>query len=704
MKLSLSRVTIDSGLQGRPRIDFAPGRATLVHGPNESGKSFLVDAVMSILFPRDGLPGSRTWPDLRGKVEIEAEPVGRLVFGTTGRKRRSLVEVLEQSGQALPAIIPSLFADRGHDISLQSDAKDRAPYGAERGFLGEMLAGRRLLSRLQGSIPSQLRKEGAGWRDGTPSFDRTGRTGDWYRMEERLNEVVGTLDRLAADPGILRLGSRERMLEACRQRLADFEHARKAAAWAHYQEMQNRQAELDEMPDETLVTDGLHDLDQLAATEREISALETRRQSLLPIREQEGWVSSALTQWDEAVATFRPPSVIVTIVALLPIAAAAAAALAGYGTMAGSLAAFGLLTSFAALYTLRKHARISQNLREIEWIKLGWRERYGTPLRGKADLIELQGRLRSSLTEFSAVEIALREKRSAVNGLRTRLERFGDDPEDGYPEWRARLEGLRSARNSLESEILRRQNAISMLGGVSGPVTQPPDAPEYDAEAHRVAREELAGMEREVDALRREALEISMKAGILEETAQDPSAERLLLALETRRDEALDALRTSSAEILAQLALRDAVSQMISSETDLLQKALESDAMTGPLRSLTMGYSGWEIDEGGRLHVISPDGGKLGLDRLSTGTAEQALLALRIGLLRHFGMLEGAFLLLDDSIQHSDSSRREATIDLLSRIVEDGWQILFLTMDEGLAALFRRRFSPLGDDFVEVAL
>jgi uncharacterized protein YhaN len=138
-------------------------------------------------------------------------------------------------------------------------------------------------------------------------------------------------------------------------------------------------------------------------------------------------------------------------------------------------------------------------------------------------------------------------------------------------------------------------------------------------------------------------------------------------------------------------------------EDEILREALSADTTVSPLRELTSRYLSWELTDAG-LGVLSDRGEHFPLDRLSTGTAEQALLALRIGLLRHFAGMESGFLLLDDSIQHADYRHREAAIDVLARVVESGWQVLFFTMDDHLRDAVRARFSAFGSGFTEARL
>ncbi|GAG72424.1 unnamed protein product, partial [marine sediment metagenome] len=58
------------------------------------------------------------------------------------------------------------------------------------------------------------------------------------------------------------------------------------------------------------------------------------------------------------------------------------------------------------------------------------------------------------------------------------------------------------------------------------------------------------------------------------------------------------------------------------------------------------------------------------------------MLALRIGFSSKLLKKDTLFLILDDAFQHSDWERRETLVKRLADIAKDGWQIIYLTMDD----------------------
>ena len=116
---------------------------------------------------------------------------------------------------------------------------------------------------------------------------------------------------------------------------------------------------------------------------------------------------------------------------------------------------------------------------------------------------------------------------------------------------------------------------------------------------------------------------------------------------------------------------------------------------------------------GGKYKGVSLVGDKLkvigelenfDLEDLSTGTQEQILLALRVGLSAELLGQDSMFLLLDDAFQNSDWERREILVSSLADLAEDGWQIIYLTMDDHIRDLFEKEGERFNDKFKSISI
>ena len=85
------------------------------------------------------------------------------------------------------------------------------------------------------------------------------------------------------------------------------------------------------------------------------------------------------------------------------------------------------------------------------------------------------------------------------------------------------------------------------------------------------------------------------------------------------------------------------------------------------------------------------------LEQMSSGVREQVLLALRMGLASVVCGRRSLFLILDDAFQYSDWQRREQLVLQAVQIVQSGWQVIYLTMDDDIRDRFRTAAGSLAE-------
>ncbi|OGL43993.1 MAG: hypothetical protein A2161_21030 [Candidatus Schekmanbacteria bacterium RBG_13_48_7] len=91
----------------------------------------------------------------------------------------------------------------------------------------------------------------------------------------------------------------------------------------------------------------------------------------------------------------------------------------------------------------------------------------------------------------------------------------------------------------------------------------------------------------------------------------------------------------------------------------------------------------------GELFVETQEGTIVPTMLLSTGTREQLSFCLRLAIAQKM-MLRTSFLILDDPFLFCDSDRLETLLSMIETIVRKGWQILYFTHDERIIKYFKR--------------
>ncbi len=75
-----------------------------------------------------------------------------------------------------------------------------------------------------------------------------------------------------------------------------------------------------------------------------------------------------------------------------------------------------------------------------------------------------------------------------------------------------------------------------------------------------------------------------------------------------------------------------------------------------------------------------------------------------MGIARRISGTDALFLLLDDAFQYSDWKRREYLVEQALALVKDGWQVIYLTMDDDIRDRFLEAGEQMGDRFSMITL
>ncbi|MFH1572160.1 MAG: AAA family ATPase [Gemmatimonadota bacterium] len=700
MAIRLDHVRIQRGGPLRADFELAPGDLNLVYGRNETGKTYLVEALVRVLFAKGKRSGAawalRDW-DLKGRVSVSglgAEPVA---FTATGR---SLEEHWEQAA-GLPPDLARLLVVKGGDALLAADAAD----GVGTKVLRTYLSGEGLLDGIAAGISATVQKAVvAGRQIVGPAM------GELKAREERrqrLAQVDGLLTEVEERYGSGRPHLLRREIAGLRAERDRLEAARRHRAAVVAAQLDAAQRQQGSLPDQEVLA---RLAEQVGVYESKAADAQTKAERLAEYERTDddyGWAGKAAEAYRELTAGAggggaRP---VLLIAALALLAAAVGAGLMGWPLpmVVGALAAAGLVGAYyrEARGTL---ARAGES-RELERLRAEFQRRFGTELADRAALEAQLARLQANDIRAAALRQELESARVELRQLAPRIAGPLAQYADGELEpgdWREALGRLRRAVEAQAATIRSLERSLEALG-VSAAERLEAD-PEVAWEPARY--EELtAQLETRSAALTAAAGELArLRTRALQELGrQDGDWEELIQALRDRRAATVAQYRQLTAEILGKIQVAAAVQELRAQEKERIAAALRSAAMGGPLRAITGRYHAVRQGEEGEL-VLQGDLDECPLSMASTGTREQALLGLRLGFASHLMKGQKGFLILDDAFQHSDWVRRGNGVQVLLGLVAAGWQVFYFTMDDHLRGLFQRAGAALGPGYREVEL
>jgi uncharacterized protein YhaN len=329
---------------------------------------------------------------------------------------------------------------------------------------------------------------------------------------------------------------------------------------------------------------------------------------------------------------------------------------------------------------------------EIQEIKSAFEERFGTSLSTPADFALIKSRLDRELGKVQgmaekhiAAHAALKSLHEQVRELLRAADRSGV-PES---QWGELSEELKTRTRQLRIDFNLARQRLGDLG------IDELDYLEQAAETSysRRREEEIVGELEQVEATIREQQDSSreLRERLIEhigrETARSESIEVLAEAIEEKKREYRRQMRERLAEMIAGHVLAEVLESFLELEDQQLKSTLNDPRITDLIKRFTAGkYEAVSMEDGGLF--VENETESYALEEMSSGAREQVLLALRMGLASVVCGRQNLFLILDDAFQYSDWQRREQLVLQAVQIVQSGWQVIYLTMDDDIRDRF----------------
>lgn len=245
---------------------------------------------------------------------------------------------------------------------------------------------------------------------------------------------------------------------------------------------------------------------------------------------------------------------------------------------------------------------------------------------------ELKGKFNASVQEVEDWEAILED---FSEEFESRDENFEQTPQEA----RRKLEELEEERKSIEKEI----------------------------ESHR----------NRLDQLDRKFSDTLIERFIDEEPVDIKSVEDL----EKASRQLKDCLDNLSQTVESSVKAIEILEEMEEDEGDEFNRMFQEDSYAVKMfcEATDGNYSDIVFDRDSQeLEVIRSDGRTVSPEDLSQGTYDLLYMSIRLGLAREI-LDEPGFLILDNAFTHSDMRRVRSELEFLETLVEEGWQIIYLT-------------------------
>ncbi len=707
-------------------LDLAPG-LNLIFGPNETGKTTLLDVILARLFRWERRRGTRLSTVMGGMDRFgdPGEAAGRLAIRLDGELvdypgGPSLLHHLELEHAGLAG----LFCVRSGELELP---------GTESGeFWSEL---KKVLSGLPRGVDTL--RENAHEEAGLTPTGQISDAGDPGR-KTRLSELRSRRERLEdLEERLPDAAEYEERISELEERKQGLERARRRRVAELRQRHEELTGELDDRPvvPESRLEHWRERSGERGRLDREIESLEEdlaeRREELRSRREELAEYEARTEEVAGRVDSARELELSERAVDVRDARRELGARAAGQGTtriLGGGLlvagvgapvleVSTGLLPGgiipaviVAAVATalggwlLWRHRQQRHRLRDLERRERSLLEKSASLGLDRSSAAELPTAVRELEEDRNELQrsrdVARQKVRSTlerVEEMETELQRLHRDRDTARQDLEdlrkelefESLEAAREAherRQELEGELERVESALAELpdaGTDAVPARKPggvETTPEWEPEA-------LAEVESHLEEARAGYEELQhefVRAGL--STPEDVLTELRECRAEIREIELDRDAGLLAGEIFASMdeALEQRLEKALSREGDF--------SVSGVLRRVTRRYVAVARNGEARLTVRDAEGREYRLEELSRGARDQVYLALRVGLaeaaLEAGEFSDEGFLLLDDAFLTADWERRERMVEAVCALADRGWQVIYLTCDTHLRELF----------------
>ncbi len=573
-------------------------------------------------------------------------------------------------------------------------------HGFSRTALKDLISRQRVYDLVLGNLPTELKYTRI--EDGKLTGDRRGRYKEYEQDVARLKALQALSDEYHGRLSRTKLIN----LEKEREKLLG-EHDKMSRAKRYYAYSLAREMEL--LQKELAAIGG----DQVEACEektreyirlsREKNRLEEILQKNADTEKNYAWLKEAGGIYDRYLAQAGNPLQGGFLVAAAVSLAAALGMffyLPRYAYIPLALSFIFMTAALVFTFVVKKVNTRESALAGMEAMEKDFYDRFGRRLNSRADL-------EAALGELEKKNWELESRRREVGETEHSLGRLASDLETLYAG--LGIEGSREKRpallRELKNRLLEKEKRIAGIQGIIDSLAV--DVTDYLAENpgvkySRGSEDRCAERTREIERETGEELEQfdsvvrRLTDHIDSDTAYSSDIEKISLALTAKLDEYRDNAASNYALMVAGHLVNGVISDFQAEEDERLTEYLNSGEMTSLLARITGHYHGFAV-EGEDIHVVS-NRGTYNIRDLSTGARDQIMLILRTGIARAVTGSETMFLVLDDAFQYSDWERRDRLVHEVITLVNEGWQVIYLTMDNDIRERFNRagRSLPKG--------
>ena len=685
MPIHLDKISVKN-LGPLDSLDLELGSLNLIYGKNETGKTFLVEFLLGSLFRHASKWDLR---DIPGKGSVTVSGLREESTSFTLITRKKIEDYWQDDELGLPLNMSRLLVVKGGELDLA-----RTPGGVNRDVLKTALTSEVLFDQIRKPISKTI--QGATLVDQEIRGAKRGILNDRQDLSSEIQKLHGLLERVENEYSRGPLRQLELKLTDIQQDLKIQEKSKHHTAYQFRQERKLLNEEKVKLSDKTLsdLKLNLHDYttgeEILTKQEKELGKQQDRSKHY-------GWLESAISVWESSgFEVVKKPARWITFFGMA--AMLLGLILLGINAIVSTLnllwigLPLSLISAGMIFYSLIRLQQWTSSINESEErqsIQEEYKTRFGKTLRGLSVLKEKKESIQKSYFQVEPLEKENQEQRIKQIQRKSDLQDLFEALTGKISQeknWDKAYQYLKMKSDELTEKIHALDLELEKLNVPEEQVREEPVDEEYNPQQVTDLQEILSTLDDELEHMQQELS--SLKQMICHETGDDItiSWEETLFHLRSITEEKEREYRKLTARLVAEIGVIQILDRIEDEEDQKIQRDINTKEVSALLQSITGSYQTLELIDD--QIFVSDQYNQYSLSDLSTGAREQIQLALRMGIAARLTGGDPLFIILDDAFQHSDWTRRETLVKQAINMVEKGWQVTYLSMDDHIRDLF----------------
>ncbi|MEA3506077.1 MAG: hypothetical protein U9R36_01065 [Elusimicrobiota bacterium] len=672
-------------------FNLEPGYFNLIYGKNETGKTALIEFIIRSLFTS---PGSWNLRELGGEGKITIGGLTDKDKNFSPSSKKKIKHYMEKEGPGLSPGLEKLLVVKGARAEISD-----SPAGVDAGSIKRLLSERETLERIEKKIPSAFGKAVIE-SDFIDIKKSTNDARDMFAAGQDLEKIDRLMEDISNNYTRGPVISIDRELKDVEEKIKEQNLALRHRGYIlsrRAEQLKQKRKELN--PEKADILSGK--IIEYRTAEENIRREEERLEEARRRCREYEWLARAAETYGDILKGGKSAALGQSVFIAAALLITALIPLFGASSIVPPAAAVFFAVLFVFLRRKGVFAGTNAASGELKAVRKKYGELFGTKLKSFSDLKVKLAEAEKYRDRARDIEENLKEPRRRLENLESEIKGIFMSTVSETPEpesWEEEAKNIKKKIRKTDEDLSEVEKKLAALNLDTQDYIKEYSGQKYSEEELRELNEKKAELEdkkkKYLDSVQ------DLKNRIIQETGADitESFNELIDKLRNKRETVGGRLKELRAKIIGLNLLHKVIEELKSAEEEKIKESLSSDIVQSPLKEVTGRYSSLKIENDKVL--VSDKYRDYDIGDISTGTIEQILIALRMGISRKVMGGRKMFFIFDDAFQHTDWTRREYMTDVLVGAAASGWQLFYFTMDDHIRDLLKKKGSKLKTKFV----